>query len=127
MASGFDRTIGLSAGLLGAAGVALSAAGAHAAPGANLDTAGWMALLHAAALLGLATPRAGSAALRRLAALVMVVGVLLFSGDLALRAFQGRHLFPMAAPSGGFALMAAWLLAGLSVLGRGDGPVSSGR
>jgi uncharacterized membrane protein YgdD (TMEM256/DUF423 family) len=33
----------------------------------------------------------------------------LFSGDLALRAFAGHRLFPMAAPTGGIILIAAWL------------------
>jgi uncharacterized membrane protein YgdD (TMEM256/DUF423 family) len=110
--------IGVAAGLAGAAGVALSAAGAHAAPGSNLDTAGAMLIVHAAALLALAAPSAGVRRVRRLAALVMVVGVTLFSGDLAARAFLGHHLFPMAAPLGGFSMIAAWIVAALSFLGN---------
>ncbi|HUG61441.1 MAG TPA: DUF423 domain-containing protein [Methylomirabilota bacterium] len=122
MAGAFDRTIGVAAGLLGAAGVAASAAGAHAAPGANLDTAGMMMIVHAAALLALAAPSAGLRSVRRFAATVMLAGVCLFAGDLVMRAFQGRGLFPMAAPLGGLMMIASWIVASLSFLGpRRDG------
>ena len=40
------------AGLMGAAGIALAAASAHTAPGAGLDSAAYMLLFHAAALVG---------------------------------------------------------------------------
>jgi uncharacterized membrane protein YgdD (TMEM256/DUF423 family) len=33
----------------------------------------------------------------------------LFSGDIAMRAFAAHRLFPMAAPSGGVILIGAWL------------------
>jgi hypothetical protein len=39
------------AGLMGASGIILAAAGAHGAPGAGLDSAGYMLLFHAAAVL----------------------------------------------------------------------------
>jgi uncharacterized membrane protein YgdD (TMEM256/DUF423 family) len=89
------------AGLMGAAGVVLLAAGAHAAPGAGLDGAGQMLLFHAAAVLA--------------AAIGLVVGATLFSGDIAMRALAGHRLFPMAAPTGGMVLIASWL--GLGVAG----------
>jgi uncharacterized membrane protein YgdD (TMEM256/DUF423 family) len=38
-----------------------------------------------------------------------VVGAALFAGDVSARAFLGHRLFPMAAPSGGMILIAAWL------------------
>jgi uncharacterized membrane protein YgdD (TMEM256/DUF423 family) len=117
MVQSFDRVIGVSAGLAGAAGVALSAAGAHAAPGSSLDTAGTMLILHGAALLALAGPAPGSRRVRRLAAVVMLAGTVLFSGDLSARAFLGHHLFPMAAPLGGLSMIAAWIVAALSFLG----------
>jgi uncharacterized membrane protein YgdD (TMEM256/DUF423 family) len=116
MARGPDRVIGGIAGLAGAAGVALSAAGAHAAPGAHLDTAGAMLLVHAAALVGLAVPGAASTSGRRLAAAAMVIGALLFSGDLTARALWNGPLFPMAAPAGGIVLIGAWILAALAFL-----------
>jgi uncharacterized membrane protein YgdD (TMEM256/DUF423 family) len=42
------------AGLMGAAGVVLAAAGAHAAPTAGLDSAAYLLLFHATAILGAA-------------------------------------------------------------------------
>lgn len=116
-----DRMIGAVGGLYGAAGVGLSAAAAHAVPGSSLGPAGAMLLVHGAALLALS--RAGTAVDggRRAAALVMIAGAALFSGDLTLRTFTGAHLFPMAAPTGGVAMIAAWLIAALAyAVGRRD-------
>ena len=100
------------AGLMGAAGIALSAASAHAAPGAGLDSAATMLLFHAAALIGGAALIQQGALWRPLAFIVLaawVVGAGLFSGDIAMRAFAGHRLFPFAAPSGGMIMIAAWL------------------
>ena len=100
------------AGLMGASGVILAAAGAHAAPNAGLDSAAYMLLFHAAALLGGAALAQQGLLWRPLAlgALVAwVVGTALFSGDIAMRAFAGHRLFAMAAPAGGVILIAAWL------------------
>src|SRR5208282_2163468 len=100
------------AGLMGAGGIVLAAAGAHAAPGAGLDSAAYMLLFHAAAVLGGAALMQQGALWRPLALVVLaawVLGAALFSGDIALRAFAGHRLFPMAAPSGGIILIAAWL------------------
>ncbi|RAI31566.1 DUF423 domain-containing protein [Rhodoplanes serenus] len=102
----------LMAGLMGAAGVALAATAAHAAPGAGLDSAAQILLVHAVALL------AGSAAVAAgltwrpiaIAALMgFVLGALLFAGDVTLRAFVGHRLFPMAAPTGGSILILSWI------------------
>jgi len=100
------------AGLMGAGGVILAAAGAHAAPGAGLDSAATMLLFHAAAVLGgAALMREGALAQPWILVVLFawVVGAALFSGDVALRAFAGHRLFPLAAPTGGFVLIAAWL------------------
>lgn len=100
------------AGLMGAGGIVLAAAGAHAAPHAGLESAAYMLLFHAAALLG------GTALMQQglvwrplmLAVLIAwVVGATLFSGDVALRALAGHRLFAFAAPTGGVILIAAWL------------------
>jgi len=113
------------AGLMGAGGIVLAAAGAHAAPGAGLDSAAYMLLFHAAAVLGGAALMQQGALWRPLALIVLaawVLGAALFSGDIALRAFAAHRLFPFAAPTGGFILIAAWLgLAGaaLAALARG--------
>jgi len=100
------------AGLMGAAGIGLAAASAHAAPGAGLDSAAYMLLFHAAALIGGAALMQQGVLWRPLAFIVLaawVVGAGLFSGDIAMRAFAGHRLFPFAAPSGGMIMIAAWL------------------
>jgi uncharacterized membrane protein YgdD (TMEM256/DUF423 family) len=108
------------AGLMGAAGIVLAAAGAHVAPGAGLDSAASMLLFHAAAVIGGAALIQQGALWRPLALAVLaawVLGAVLFSGDIALRAFTAHRLFPFAAPSGGFISIAAWLgLAGAALL-----------
>lgn len=114
-----SRLIGFIAGLYGTSGVALLAAGAHALPAANLDIAGNILLFHAAALLALAA--GGRIAWRNFAALLLVLGCLLFAGDLVFHAATGRHLFPMAAPSGGLALMLGWLVVAFGALVGGRG------
>jgi uncharacterized membrane protein YgdD (TMEM256/DUF423 family) len=100
------------AGLMGAAGIALAAASAHAALGAGLDSAATMLLFHAAALIGGAALTQQGVLWRPLAFIVLaawIVGAGLFSGDIAMRAFAGHRLFPFAAPSGGMIMIAAWL------------------
>jgi uncharacterized membrane protein YgdD (TMEM256/DUF423 family) len=101
------------AALFGAAGVVLTAAGAHAKPGAGLDSAGYMLLFHApaaiAACAGIATGLISRPA-GLVAVAVLLLGVALFSGDLALRAFAGHRLFPMAAPAGGMVMIGGWVL-----------------
>ena len=47
------------------------------------------------------------------AGLLLSVGLSLFSGDLLFRDFFGTRLFPMAAPAGGLALIAGWLMIAL--------------
>jgi uncharacterized membrane protein YgdD (TMEM256/DUF423 family) len=102
----------LFAGVMGAGGVALAAADAHAAPGAGLAGAAYMLLFHAAALVGGTALHAQGALSRPLLLAVLIawiVGAALFSGDVTLRAFAGHRLFPMAAPTGGIILIVAWL------------------
>jgi uncharacterized membrane protein YgdD (TMEM256/DUF423 family) len=104
------------AGLMGAGGIALAAAAAHMAPGAGLDSAAYMLLFHAAAVAGGAALVQQNMLWRPVALLALaawVLGAVLFSGDIAMRAFTAHRLFPMAAPSGGMILIAAWL--GLTV------------
>lgn len=108
------------AGLMGASGIALAAAGAHAAPAAGLDSAGSMLLFHAAAVVGgVALARQGAVVrpLLLVALVAWVLGGVLFSGDIAMRAFLGHRLFAMAAPSGGVILIIGWLaLAGAALV-----------
>ncbi len=107
-------------GLMGAGGIILSAAGAHAAPNAGLDSAAYMLLFHAAALLGGAALMQQGVLWRPLMLAVLVawvVGATLFSGDIALRAFAGHRLFAFAAPTGGIVLIAAWLALSAAAIG----------
>ena len=109
------------AGLIGASGVALAAAAAHLSSTPSLASAALMALVHAPARLGgLAALRVGilSKRLGYVGLIGIALGVLLFSGDLAMRAFLSAPLFPMAAPSGGTILIVSWIiLAGAGFFG----------
>jgi uncharacterized membrane protein YgdD (TMEM256/DUF423 family) len=102
----------LIAGLMGASGVVLAAAAAHAKSGMGLEAAGYLLLLHAIAVLSGVALLQQSLLLRPLALGVLggwVLGSALFAGDIALRTFVGYRLFPMAAPTGGVVLILAWL------------------
>ena len=107
------------AAFMGAAGIMLAAAAAHAVPGAGLDAAASMLLFHAAAALG-AAALAHQGLLRRSLGHAVIaawaIGAVLFSGDIALRAFAGHRLFPMAAPTGGIMLILGWLVLAVAAL-----------
>ena len=108
-----DRILLVLAGLAGLLGVAASAAAAHTSGGETLKSSAQFLLFHAPLVVGLVALGAGGLANRlvvRTAGAIVLVGLVLFSGDLALRALTGSPLFAYAAPSGGFALMAGWLL-----------------
>ncbi|MEQ1952202.1 DUF423 domain-containing protein [Mesorhizobium yinganensis] len=107
-----DRILIFIAGLAGAAGVALSAAAAHAG-GPNLQTAATFLLVHAPALL-VTSLLAGRTA--RLGGFVLTAGLVLFCGDLLARDFLGDRLFPYAAPAGGLLLIGGWLAIAASAL-----------
>jgi uncharacterized membrane protein YgdD (TMEM256/DUF423 family) len=112
-----DRLLLAFGGLAGLLGVAASAAAAHMAGTESLKTAAQFLLFHAPAILALVALTASGAThpmATRLAAAALAVGVILFCGDLALRALQGTALFPMAAPTGGVLLMAGWGLAAVA-------------
>jgi len=101
------------AGIFGAAGIAFAAAGAHAAPSAGLDSAANILLFHALAILGGTALLLQGMLSRQLALIALAawaLGTILFSADVALRAFVGQRLFPMAAPTGGIILILAWLV-----------------
>ena len=107
-----NRILTILAGLLGAAGVAGSAVAAHGGYGETLNTASLFALIHAA--LTIALTRGAPTRLSTLAGALIMMGALLFCGDLALRALAQRALFPMAAPLGGFLMIGGWLISALS-------------
>ncbi len=106
------------AGLYGAGGVALAAAGAHlGGSGALATTAAYFLLFHAAALVGLCTAAAGSrkAVPLMAAASLIALGILLFSGHLALHALADRVPIPFAAPLGGSVTILGWLVAAIAL------------
>ncbi|WP_232630248.1 DUF423 domain-containing protein [Methylobacterium sp. Leaf118] len=117
--TGLDRALAASAALAGLLGVAGSAAAAHTSGGETLKTVSQFLLFHAPAVLALVGFSAAGlthGSLTRVAAGALMLGLVLFSGDLAMRALAGQALFPMAAPTGGFVLMAGWVLAAVAAL-----------
>jgi uncharacterized membrane protein YgdD (TMEM256/DUF423 family) len=101
-----------TAGLMGAAGVMLAAASAHGADASRLASASAMLLFHATAILA-ATALIDRGLLHGgvglLATFGFAVAAGLFAGDLTMRQYAGRSLFPYAAPTGGTLLIVSWL------------------
>ena len=114
-AEGSARILVFAGGLAGAAGVALSAASAHLG-GAFVGTAASFLLMHAPVFL--AVGLTGANRILRIGSLVLLVGLVLFCGDLLARDFVGSRLFPMSAPIGGSLLIAGWLAIAASALVR---------
>ena len=98
----------LLAGLLGCAGVGLAAAASHGGDAHLLGSASTMSLAHAPALLALYAAY-GRLRTAPVAALLLGLGTLLFVIDLVCRHATSSGIFPLAAPIGGFAMMAGWL------------------
>jgi uncharacterized membrane protein YgdD (TMEM256/DUF423 family) len=98
------------AALMGAAGVALAAAGVHLSGGELAQRGALFLILHAVAALGIAAHVRISKA-RALVAFgfLLEAGASLFAADLAFHAFAGARLFPFAAPIGGTTMMLSWL------------------
>ncbi|WP_324289012.1 DUF423 domain-containing protein [Hoeflea ulvae] len=99
---------------MGAAGVALSAYGAHAG-GGNVTTAAQFLLFHAPLFVALGLA-GNSGRIRNAGAGLLCLGLALFCGDLLMRHFADTPLFSMAAPSGGMAMIGGWLVIAVSGL-----------
>ena len=88
------------AGLCGAAGVSLAAVAAHRVQSPALGSASLMLMVHAATAVAIIA--AGARVTREIywlaAASLMLLGAVLFGGDISLSAFTGSHLFPMEKP-----------------------------
>ena len=111
-----NRPLLALAGLCGAAGVALAAAGSHGgAP--DLGIAGNFLLFHAPALIGIALLPDNR--LARAGGYVLIAGLVLFAGDLVTLATRGVSPLPLAAPIGGSLLILGWLILALSALVSG--------
>jgi uncharacterized membrane protein YgdD (TMEM256/DUF423 family) len=114
----------LLAALMGAAGVALWAMAAHRAGGESLVTSAQFLLIHACAVLGLTACRKQALVHDRIASIasaVLILGTLLFSGDIVARVLVGDRLFPIAAPVGGSLLILGWLMVGVSAVWQKSG------
>ena len=100
------------AALMGAAGVALAAAGVHANGGELAQRGALFLLLHAIAALAIAAHARGAASSARallIVGLVMEAGAILFSAELAMHVFTGERIFPFAAPIGGTTMLLSWI------------------
>ena len=105
-----QRLFILLGGFAGAGGVALSAVAAHAG-GDYVATASSFMLAHAPALLAIGL--LGRGRVLATGGAILVLGLLLFCGDLLMRHYAGDRLFPMAAPAGGTLMIAGWLVVAL--------------
>lgn len=113
-------------GVNAALAVALGAAATHAlkAQLALTDPAGWFSVAlqyhqyHSLGLVlvGLAAGRFPSAKWFAGAGWLMILGMLLFSGNLYLRSLAGVHALHAAIPFGGAALIVSWLLFSIGAL-----------
>jgi uncharacterized membrane protein YgdD (TMEM256/DUF423 family) len=109
------------AALAGAAGVAEAAYAAHGSQEPLLQVSSHFLLLHAAAVIAIAAfahsfPHESRSMLA--AASLLLLGTVVFCGDLSVRALTGSRLFPMAAPIGGSLLILGWLATAVSALLR---------
>lgn len=110
------------AGLMGAAGVGVGAAAAHGGGNDLARTAADFLLFHAAAVLGgsaLALAVGRSSALLVAALGLLVVGGILFGGELAVAGLADWRPVPLAAPTGGLCLIAGWLGLAAAALAAG--------
>jgi len=108
-----NRALIVTAGLMGAAGIALAAMGAHGADLPRLVTASSMLLFHAPVILAAVLLRDRQLVQRHVAivaAIGFAAGAILFASDLAARDLAGHALFAMAAPTGGTILIGAWIV-----------------
>ena len=114
------------AGLLGAIGVVLLAAGSHSG-GELLTTAGQILLFHAPVIiaatvarksghLGVLTSQWGLA--------LLILGSVIFAANLVLLHGFGARLFPFAAPSSGVMMILGWLVLAASAFFSKPDPVA---
>jgi len=112
------------AGIIGALSVVLAALGEHALTGrlapralSAFATAARFQMIHALAMGLAALAARGAAASRaKLAALLFLVGILLFSGSLYGLALTGISVLGFLTPVGGLALIAGWIALALAAL-----------
>ncbi|OYR11101.1 DUF423 domain-containing protein [Brucella grignonensis] len=103
---------GTLAGLCGALAIAAYAGAAHGGEN-HLGAIAPLLLGHTPALLVLSLIVPNSR-IANIGGALLVVGLMLFCGDLFMRDVTGNRLFPMAAPTGGSLMILGWLVIGVS-------------
>lgn len=101
--------------LMGACGIALSAAAAHIDAAHSLQNVALILLIHGVLIVSLGL-QGGLSVPLRLGAAAIAFGTTLFASDLALMAFKDHHLFTKAAPIGGSTMIVGWLILSLGAL-----------
>lgn len=101
------RLLVIAGGLSGAVGVMAAAASSHGEDVRNLSAIAAICLAHGPALLALGLAGRGRVLLA--GGLVLVLGTLVFAGDLGIRQWLGHGAFPGAAPLGGGVMILGWL------------------
>ncbi|MCX5495263.1 DUF423 domain-containing protein [Kaistia dalseonensis] len=104
-----DRSLIAVAGIAGAIGVALAAAGAHLPDGGRLAIAGSMAMAQAPALLALGFYWPSNGRLLGLSAWVIALGLLGFAGALIFHSLSGSAALSFIAPIGGTTMIIGWI------------------
>ena len=112
MAADIERLFLFFAGVSGAIAMASYAASAHG-DHAFLGVVAPILLGHAAAFIGFAVLSARSRAVYW-AGILVLIGLVLFAGDLILRDLTSNKLFAMAAPIGGTLMIGGWLMTALT-------------
>ncbi|MEE4012179.1 DUF423 domain-containing protein [Roseibium sp. FZY0029] len=104
-------------GIIGAGGVVSLALSAHANASNLIETAAQMLLFHAPVILGIGLlGQVRRVPLLPAVLVLLAAGLTLFCGDLLMRAFLERRLFPMSAPIGGMMVILGWLVLALCAL-----------
>lgn len=111
-----NRCFSTIGGLTGALALIVYAAAANSDTG-NLTIIAPILLAHAPAFLALAILSSHSRA-STIGGTAIIIGLVLFCGDLLSRDFLGERLFPFAAPSGGTILIIGWLITAFSYWGK---------
>lgn len=118
-----SRTLFLIAGVSLMLAAMLSAYGFHGLPGkvpeAKLASWGWATqfqIHHSIGLIiiGFMLAKAPASTLLRLAAALMMTGLVLFPGSIYATTFGAPEMLVEVAPLGGSSFMAAWLLTGIA-------------
>jgi len=117
------RTTAIFAGiaaLLGAIGVAEAAAAAHSVSNPLLKTASDFLVVNAAGIVALsafAQTAAGPSRVLRIGIGILLLGTVLFSGELTSHVFFPRSPFVAAAPIGGSLTILGWLIGAAGIFG----------